>query len=299
MKIDESIEERLKKALKILNDCEGCYRYCRINRWECSKTYCHTGIRPKLYKTSIENDQFFINNKQIAKIYFQHCNLRCIYCYDYQIHHEHYLNNNNEISLDEYGELLVDFFQNKNIKAIQLINVDHLIPHTLYAIYYAIKKIQKIKKSIIFESNGFALQSTLHFLKDFIQIYITDFKFISEHLSRLYLKEQYYPEIVKETVREMYQQVGDLEIKNGFIQKGLIIRLLILPDLSEEYLKIIDYLKTISLGIGIIINSNYIPSGLVLKKQMYKEINQTVNKNDLDSVYNYALKNNFKNVYFY
>jgi putative pyruvate formate lyase activating enzyme len=291
------LKQKLDQALQILNNCEGCYRFCHINRWQSSKTYCHTGIKPKLYRTSIIEDNLFFNPKKIAKIYFQHCNLRCVYCYDYHIHHTKFLDDTKEISLEEYIEIISSFLKDQEVKAIQLTNVDHLIPHTLYVLTNLILQ-KKTILPIIFESNGFAFKPTLEFLRNFITIYICDFKFYSSDLARRFLKEEYYPEIVKESIKEMYYQVGDLEIKNGYIQKGLIVRILILPNFYKEYIKIIDFLSSISLKIGIFFDKNYLPSGIVKEKQIYNEINQIPSQKEIDAITQYATKKGFTNLFF-
>jgi putative pyruvate formate lyase activating enzyme len=285
----EDLEIRLEEALKIPTDCVGCYRYCHINRWSSDSTYCHTGIDPKLISANItEDNQFFSKDKKIAKVYFRHCNLRCVYCYDYALHHENYLDSNGKISLEEYGELIYHYFLNDEVKAIHLINVDHLIPHTLFAITYAIKKYGNLKIPIIFESNGFAFRPTIHFLRDLIQIYLMDFKFISSDLSRKYLKEENYPEIAKDTVFELYNQVGDIALKQDTLQKGLVVRLLVLPNLYKEYYEILDFLKAVSLNIGIWISSKYVPSGIVPKKGIYQDINQLPNQEEVRTIFEYA-----------
>ena len=85
-----------------------------------------------------------------------------------------------------------------------------------------------------------------------------DFKFISSDLSRKYLKEENYPEIAKDTVFELYNQVGDIALKQDTLQKGLVVRLLVLPNLYKEYYEILDFLKAVSFNIGIWISSKYL-----------------------------------------
>lgn len=286
MKINSftSIEKRIDFLLEMIKNCEGCYRSCHINRYQSNKTYCRTGIQPSLYYYSIVDDHLFFNQQQLLYLYFQHCNLRCVYCIDYDIHHNQ-TSESNRISLYEYSNILKKNLS-KNIKGIYLSNVDHIIPHTIYALYQLLK--ENISIPIIFESNGFALNTTLHFLENLITVYIANFKFITPEYARLYLKEENYPEIAKNSLREMYNQVGDCKIEDQYIQKGLMIKLLILPGFKEEYKKILDYILSISNKIGIFILSNYQPAGKVLKQELYKKINLPTPKEEIQEVVQYA-----------
>lgn len=279
-----SLEERLDFLFEMIKNCEGCYRSCHINRYQSNKTYCRTGIQPSLYSYSVIEDSLFFNSQKLLYLYFQHCNLRCVYCNDYDIHHNQTFENN-KISLEEYSNILKKNL-NKNIKGIYLSNVDHIIPHTIYALYQLLKENFSIP--VIFESNGFALNKTLHFLEDLIIVFITNFKFITPEYARFYLKEEDYPEIAKGSLVEMYNQVGDCKIERQYIQKGLIVKLLILPGFTDEYKKILDYIASISNKIGIFILSNYQPAGKVLKQELYKNINRPTPKEEIQEVVQYT-----------
>lgn len=297
----QEIQKRLEEAFQIIRDCKGCYRFCSINRFETTKTYCHTGINPRLvYYREAEDNRFFKEGK-LLEFYFRHCNLRCVYCYDYDVHHNVKYKNENEedFNLEKYYNILNDYFKYLNInqiKALRLINVDHLIPHNLYVISEIFNEYHDIPVPIIFDSNGFAYSNTLKFLRGLIHIYYTDFKFISNELARKYLKDEYYPNVAKETIKEMYYQVGDTEYSDYYIKKGLVVRLLIMPDLVEEYKTILDYLLSISKKIRIELLSNYTPAGLVPERSMYAEINKPTLKEQIQEVYNFAKYIGFSDV---
>ncbi|MFN3603452.1 MAG: radical SAM protein [Leptonema sp. (in: bacteria)] len=286
---DPPIEERIHFLLNMIKNCEGCHRSCHINRYQSNKTYCRTGIHPFLYSFKKIEDDLFISKEKLLYLYFQHCNLRCVYCIDYDLH-QGPSNEEKKLTIDEYATLLRDNIDS-TIKGIYLSNVDHIIPHTIYALYQLLK--EGILPPILFESNGFALNTTINFLKDLITVYIVNFKFISPHFARRYLKEEDYPKIAKDTVLEMYKQVGDCKIENECIQKGLIVKLLILPGFTEEYKKILDYVVQISPKIGIFILSQYKPAGKVLNQELYKEIRRTTPKEEILEIFEYSKKLNF------
>ncbi len=284
-----SLQERLDFLFEMIKNCEGCFRTCHINRYQSDKTYCRTSIHPVLYFFSKIEDSIFFSKKKLLYLYFQHCNLRCVYCIDYEIHQNQSIEEK-KITLAQYAELLKQNID-QTIKAIYFVNVDHIIPHTLYALHQLY--IQKSLIPIIFETNGFALHSTVKFLRDLITIFIFNFKFITPELARLYLKEESYPIIAKDTLIEMYNQVGDCIIEKNFIKKGLIVKLLILPGFANEYKKILEYIASISNKIGIFIDSNYKPSGKVLKQELYKNINRTTAKEEILQIFDYAKQLDF------
>lgn len=283
------LDERLDFLLEMIKSCEGCFRTCHLDRYQTNKTYCRTGIQPVLYFFSKIDDSIFFSKKKLLYLYFQHCNLRCVYCIDYELHQGQSIEEK-RITLKEYANLLKENID-QTTKAIYFTNVDHIIPHTLYALHQLLLEDALIP--IIFESNGFALHTTVHYLRDLVTIYIHNFKFITPELARLYLKEENYPQIAKDTLKEMYNQVGDCVIDKNFIQKGLIVKLLILPGFVEEYKQILNFIASISLKIGVFIEANYVPSGKVLKQELYKNIKRNTSEKEILNVYEYAKELNF------
>ena len=228
-----------------------------------------------------------VGKKGAGTIFFSGCNLRCVYCQNYQIFQQ---NIGKKYSIQELADIMLKL-QNQDA-----LNIDLVTP-TIWAdqIKRAILKAKKqgLSIPIIWNSNAHEKVEMIKRMKGLIDIYLPDFKYGNNDLALKYSNVENYVEKAKESIKEMFHQVGNLKLtKDKIAKKGLIIRHLILPNNIENSLKVLEYIKKIDKDIYINLMSQYEP---VYKVKKFPEINRNIKKKEFEKIFNYALKLGFKN----
>lgn len=167
----------------------------------------------------------FERRKWLRNYIFSNCNLNCIYCQNYEISQ---LGKGKEIDIEDLANIFIKQ-QEKNVNNI------NLVTPTMYA-YQIIEAIKIARKNglripIVYNTNGYENIETIKALDGYIDIYLPDLKYYSGELSQKYSEVKNYFEIASEAIKEMCKQVGKSEFNdNGIMQKGIIIRHLVLPN---------------------------------------------------------------------
>lgn len=216
--------------------CNGCPRKCNIDR---SKDVGVCGVveLPKLAKVSIHKwEEPIISGKNgSGTVFFSGCNLKCVYCQNYKISHEHF---GKYVTFKRLAEIFKELEQ-KGASNINLVSPSHYT--------HAIKKALEIYRPnipIVYNSSGYDSLESLEELKDFIDIYLVDFKYFDENLAKELSKAPDYPEVAKNVIKKMREYQPSEEFgSDGMLKKGVIIRHLVLPNHTDDSIKILDWIK--------------------------------------------------------
>jgi len=218
-------------------------------------------------------------------VFFSGCSLKCVYCQNYEISQE---NSGKIISYERLAEIFCEL-ERKGAHNINLVNPSH------YAI--AIKKALDIYKPqipIVYNSGGFDNVETLKMLEGYIDIYLLDLKYLDSDRAKLYSLAEDYPEVAKKSITEALRQQPECIIKDGIMQKGVIIRHLILPQGTNEAIKVFDWVRENASNSYFSIMSQYIPMG---KAKEMPIINRKITKREYDKVLDYISEFDFDNVF--
>ncbi|HYE82934.1 MAG TPA: radical SAM protein [Clostridia bacterium] len=249
--------KRVEVLNNMLEDCVLCPHQCKVNRIKGEKGYCKT-----LYNVVVsgagphfgEEDELVGYNGS-GTIFFSHCNLRCAFCQNYETS---YCGEGDEVTVQDLAEIMVSL-QQRGCHNINLVSPSHIVPQIVEAIYTASRAGLKIP--IVYNSGGYDLTDTLKLLAGIVDIYMPDIKFSNDELARRYTGVKEYSRIAKAAVKEMYIQVGNLEVDNENIAyKGLLIRHLVLPQNlagTEEIMRFIG--KELSKDVYVNIMAQYYP----------------------------------------
>lgn len=223
-----------------LKYCEVCPFRCKVNRLEgkSGKCKCTDKIKIAMYSLHYYEEPCISGKEGSGTVFFSNCNLRCSYCQNYKISHE---GKGNEITIDE----LANIFLKQQENGANNIN---LVTPTMYAyqIIEAIKiaKTKGLKLPIIYNTNGYENVETIQALDRYIDVYLPDLKYYSNELAIKYSKAPNYFEIATSAILEMIKQVGKPVFdERGIIQKGVIIRHLVLPGYMQNSKHILKWLK--------------------------------------------------------
>ena len=208
-------------------------------------------------------------------IFFTGCNLRCVFCQNYQISQEGF---GREYSVSEVADIMLELQDNGAI------NIDLVTP-TLWwkplreAIIIARKS--KLNIPVVWNSNAYEELSIIQSMDGLVDIYLPDFKYMDNSLALKYSNAPGYSGLAEQAIREMFRQVGGLRIKNGFAEKGLLLRHLVLPGYIENSFSVLEKIASIDKKIYLSLMSQFYP---VYRSYKFPEINRRLTKEEIRAV---------------
>ena len=231
-----------------------------------------------------------IRKKRKRGSFFSGCSLHCVFC------------QNREISDGKAGkviskERLSDIFMelaDKGANNINLVTPGQYIPDIVWAVNDA--KSRGMKLPIIYNTSGYENVTELKLLEGIVDVYLPDFKYMDSTLSARYSRAKDYPSVAKQALSEMVRQQPDVVIDDatGLIQKGVIVRQLLLPGHVNDAKAVLKYLyDTYRDHVYISMMSQFTPIAL----KDYPEINRTVTKREYERLVNYALEIGITNAF--
>ena len=275
-----------------LSSCTICPHNCKVNRNNGQIGRCRSGNKVKIALASVHNyEEPCISGKNgSGTIFFSNCNLSCIYCQNYKISQ---LGKGYELSVEELANIMLE----QQEKGVNNIN---LVTPTMYA-YQIIEAIKIARKNglnipIIYNTNGYENVKTIQDLNGYVDVYLPDLKYYSNELSKKYSKVDNYFKYATEAIKEMYKQVGcPVFDENGIIQKGLIIRHLVLPNHLQNSKHVLKWIKeNMPEDTYVSVMAQYFPTykakedeliNRKLTKKEYKEIEEFLYTLDLKNGY--------------
>ncbi len=269
--------------------CNLCIRNCNIDRDE-SLGFCHANNNIKIAKYMLYHyeEPCISGVKGSGAIFFSNCNLKCIYCQNYEISLEEY---GKEITVEEFSNICLEL-QDMGALNINLITPGHYALKIKEGLILAKKKGLTIP--IVYNTNSYENVDTIKKLAGIIDIYLPDFKYYDDKLAIKYSSAPGYMENAKMVIAEMYKQVRNPIIEKGIMKKGVIVRHLMLPTLTEDSKNIINYLyKTYGNNIYVSIMNQYTP----MKHFDDDILNKTITKEEYECIIDYAYDLGIRNCF--
>lgn len=280
----------------MLRKCRLCPRNCDVNREEGQRGFCNIGNKIAVSKimTHMWEEPCISGTKGSAAVFFTGCNLRCVYCQNHDISRRECIGK--EISSEELADIFIQK-QKEGTHNINLVSPTPYIPMIKESIILA--KGMGLVIPIVYNSNGYESAEALKYLDGLVDVYLPDFKYGIESEGEKYSNVKEYSKNAVLAIKEMYRQVGNPSIdKDGIIQKGLVIRHLVIPGIVENSKKVLDIIKeNIGKDVYISIMGQYIPEDLVKIDREYAKINRKITEDEYDEVIDYffdiGLENGF------
>jgi putative pyruvate formate lyase activating enzyme len=220
------LAERVAQLRERLRRCHVCPRHCAIDRIEGDLGFCLVGAKPFVSSHGPhQGEEAPLRGwNGSGTIFFASCNLRCVYCQNYEISQ---LREGKEVSAQELAEMMLSL-QEQGCHNINLVTPSHQVPQILEGLLLAAQKGLRIP--LVYNTSSYDDLETLRLLDGIVDIYLPDFKYADAEAGLKYSKVPGYPEIAKIAITEMYRQVGDLVIdEQGLAMRGLLVRHLVLP----------------------------------------------------------------------
>ena len=270
-------------------NCQLCPRKCGANRSE-KKGFCGETEKLHVARASLHMwEEPPISGKNgSGTVFFSGCNLGCVFCQNHEIAHDH---KGREISPKNLAEIFLAL-QEKGAANINLVTAVHFVPHIIQALDIA--KNLGLSVPIVYNSSGYESVETLRLLNGYIDVYLPDYKYRSSLLAECFSKAKNYPEIAELALREMVSQTGPCVFdENGMIQKGVIVRHLVLPRHTDDSMAVLEYLhRTYGDRIYISIMNQYTP---MRKYEAYPELSRKLTTYEYGKVVKFAQKIGIKN----
>ena len=276
----------------MLEKCMICPHNCGINRLEKQIGRCKASdrVRIALYSTHDFEEPCISGEKDSGTVFFSNCNMNCIYCQNYEISQ---LGKGKDISIEELAEIFIKQ-QDKGVENINLVTPTSYTLQIIEAIKIAKQKGLDIP--IIYNTNGYEKVETLKLLEGYIDIYLPDLKYAEDKIGLEYSKVNNYFSIATKAIQEMIRQVGVPKLDDrGIIQRGVMIRHLVLPNHIENSKKVLKWLKeNLPNEIYISIMAQYFPA---YQAKNIQNLNRKLTKEEWEEIENYIDKIGIENGY--
>jgi len=232
---------RREAALSMLEECRLCPRRCGVNRARGEKGVCGTA-RSALVSAAhphFGEESPLVGRMGSGTVFFAGCNLRCLFCQNYEISH---LVAGDEAAASRLAFLMLRI-QQMGCHNLNLVTPTHVVPHILEALELAVKS--GFHLPLVYNTGGYDSIEAIRLLDGIVDIYMPDMKYLSSKASAECSGAPDYPDVVRNAVREMHRQVGDLEISgDGIAVRGLLVRHLVMPGMLEDTARIMAFLAS-------------------------------------------------------
>lgn len=267
--------------------CMLCPRGCKAEREKKKTGFCGETDAVRVSRAALHMwEEPCISGKQgSGAVFFTGCTLRCAYCQNYHI-------SNGEVGKAVDVSRLAEIFlelQEKGAVNINLVTPTHFVPQIICALKIA--KAEGLKLPVVYNTSGYEKADTLKMLEGYVDIYLPDFKYLDREHAKRYSKAEDYPDVVKTAIAEMVWQTGTPEFDDqGMMEKGVIVRHLLLPGCLKDAKRIVKYLyDTYGNDIYMSLMNQYTPLE-TLDNINFPELSKRVSERAYERLVDYAIE---------
>lgn len=277
-------ELRLRVAAleALLERCTVCPRDCFNNRLNDEIAACYSGRLPIVssYTAHFGEEPPLVGTGGAGNVFFGNCNLRCVYCQNYQISQTHKKQIKNQVTHERLAEMMLEL-QARGCHNINFVSPTHFAPQMARAILIAAE--QGLHLPIVYNTNAYDSVEVLELLDGIVDVYLPDLKYAGDDEGFLYSKVRSYASVSRAAIAEMYRQTGDELVydKDGLLKRGLVIRLLVLPNdiggLRESLAWIHDELSP---RVAVSLMAQYYPTNVAGTNRRYTLLSRRIRETE-------------------
>ncbi|MBU1234932.1 MAG: radical SAM protein [Proteobacteria bacterium] len=250
------LRQRAEQLYELLACCTLCPRHCKVNRLAGETGFCNTGTRAivESYEPHFGEEAPLSGVAGSGTIFFSQCNLRCVFCQNYEISQG---GAGVKVESTQLAAMMISL-QKQGCHNINLVTPGHVIPQIVAALVLACQRGLKIP--LVYNSSGYDSLEALLLLEDVVDIYMPDFKFSNPHSAKKFCRAADYPDIARQAISEMFRQVGVLKFDSqGLAVRGLLVRHLVMPGGLDEAREVFEFLATLSKDTYVNVMEQYYP----------------------------------------
>ena len=282
--------------LDAYQSCSLCPRACGIDRSAGKRGFCGTDAQLRVVRAALHywEEPCISETEGSGAVFFSGCNLGCVFCQNYEISHLTKEMTGITVSPQRLAEIFFSL-QEQQANNINLVTADVHIPAVAEALRIA--KTQGLSIPVIFNSSSYVTVGSLHMLEGLVDVYLPDFKFYSSSKAAKYLRAADYPQTARRAIEEMVRQTGNCSFdENGRIQKGVIVRHLLMPHgLLEAKMIVKELYHSYGDAVYLSLMNQYTPIMEHLKR--YPELQKGPSEAEYTDLIEYALALGVKNAY--
>lgn len=267
--------------------CHQCPRGCNIDRAE-RLGYCKSPELPKIARAGLHfwEEPCISGQNGSGTVFFSGCSLGCVFCQNEEISHKNY---GKTVTLERLAEIFREL-EDKGAHNINLVNPTHYV----HAISEAVK-LYRPKIPIVYNSGGYDTVETIQKASDFVDIFLMDMKYRSVDRALKYSKAADYPNVSEKAILRCAEIAkNNVYDENEIMQKGLIIRHLILPQGTRDAISVIDWVDKNVPWAVLSLMSQYTPHGDLTE---YNEINRKITQREYDKVLDRAADSGIESIF--
>jgi putative pyruvate formate lyase activating enzyme len=256
---------RVEALMEMLRVCRICPRDCDVNRLSNEVAACYSGLLPivSTYTPHFGEEPALVGKHGAGNVFLGLCNLRCVYCQNYQISQTFKEQRKNEVSFERLAEMFLEL-QEQGCHNINWVSPTHFASQLAKSLFIAAER--GLRLPVVYNTNSYDSVEVLKLLDSVVDIYLPDLKYSDDEAGREYSKVTEYTRHSRAALKEMYRQVGDTLVydENGLLKRGLIIRLLVLPnDIAGIYDSLRWIRRELSPKVAVSLMAQYFPTNKV------------------------------------
>jgi putative pyruvate formate lyase activating enzyme len=281
--------QRRAEALEArLGACDICPRECGVNRLEGERGFCHSARKPIVASVCAHHGEepALSGSRGSGTIFFGNCNMRCVYCQNYQISQDYKAQKRNEIETSLLAERML-YLQELGCHNINLVSPSHFVPQIVRAVLEAVPL--GLRLPLAYNTSSYDSLATLRELDGVVSIYLADLRYASNKWGWRFSRARDYVERSRAAIKEMYRQVGELITdEDGVARKGLIVRHLVLPNgIAGSRDSLAWLVRELSPRVAVSLMSQYFPAhrapripllSRAISAEEYDEVSRLVNE---------------------
>jgi putative pyruvate formate lyase activating enzyme len=225
------LSERVERLETLLASCTVCPKLCGNDRLNDEIAACYSGRLPIVssYTAHFGEEPCLSGTRGAGNIFFGNCNLRCVYCQNYQISQTWKEKRRNEVTHERLAGMMLEL-ESRGCHNIGFVSPTHFAPQMARAILIAAE--QGLRLPIVYNTNAYDSVEVLKLLDGIVDIYLPDLKYADSAAGFLYSKVRDYTTHARAAIKEMHRQMGDELVfdESGLLRRGLMIRMLVLPN---------------------------------------------------------------------
>ncbi len=249
---------RIGRLFRLAFLCRLCPRECGVDRLRGRSGFCRVPLMARVasYGPHPGEESVLRGSRGSGTIFFSGCNLGCVFCQNYDLSHQAH---GRPMSVGALARVMLAL-QSRGCPNINLVSPTHLA-HAAFAALYLARK-EGLEIPLVYNTGGYDSTELLKALEGLVDIYMPDAKYADPGLGRRLSAAEDYPRVNREALREMYRQVGPLEVdaRTGLARRGLLVRHLVLPGHLEDSREIFRFLASLGEGVGVNVMGQYYPA---------------------------------------
>ena len=274
------LERRVQALEALLERCTVCPRDCLNNRLENEIAACYSGRLPIVssYTPHFGEEPPLAGTRGAGNIFFGNCNLRCVYCQNYQISQTHKEQIKNQVTHERLAEMMLEL-QARGCHNLNFVSPTHFAPQMARAILIAAGN--GLRLPIVYNTNAYDSVEVLRLLDGIVDVYLPDLKYADDEAGYLYSKVRRYASVSRAAIAEMHRQMGDELIfaEDGLLKRGLVIRLLVLPNDIGSVRDSLSWIRDeLSPRVAVSLMAQYYPTNVAGTNQRYVLLSRRISE---------------------